>query len=131
MTRSLRAGFSSPLAPCGGRECLSHSGCFVWLERVSDFDTFMVMLDRRGRRYGLSGSRILSRIRRHGGLCALCQLRHAKVIDHDHATGVARGLLCAACNGAVGHYERRPEEFRSLYGDPEAVAIIDYLRRGW
>jgi|SRR6266576_5149635 len=43
-----------------------------------------------------------------GGKCAICgySKRTAKdkrlSVDHDHATGKVRGLLCSQCNTAIG-----------------------------
>lgn len=38
-----------------------------------------------------------------GGLCAVCRLPSARlVIDHVHATGEIRGLLCDRCNTGIG-----------------------------
>jgi hypothetical protein len=34
----------------------------------------------------------------HGGHCAMCWRTHALVLDHDHRTGLVRGLLCRRCN---------------------------------
>ncbi|KPC89946.1 hypothetical protein ADL27_38495 [Streptomyces sp. NRRL F-6602] len=40
------------------------------------------------------------------GTCALSPcVREAKVVDHCHATGRVRGLLCQGCNVAVGFVE--------------------------
>lgn len=40
-----------------------------------------------------------------GGKCALCQVATGKVkrlaVDHDHKTGLVRGLLCGPCNKDV------------------------------
>ncbi len=46
------------------------------------------------------------------GHCALCpairsgRKDHQLHIDHDHETGRVRGLLCAACNLMLGHFEK-------------------------
>jgi hypothetical protein len=34
------------------------------------------------------------------------------VIDHDHLTGLVRGVLCNACNGALGSYRDNVEMIR-------------------
>ncbi|MER6182978.1 endonuclease domain-containing protein [Streptomyces sp. NPDC001652] len=52
----------------------------------------------------------------HGRRCAVCGFRDLRLIDdHDHDTGLIRGLLCRSCNGCEPHddglfgkYRERP-----------------------
>jgi hypothetical protein len=36
-----------------------------------------------------------------GSLCQACRVAPSGVIDHDHFTGLIRGLLCHYCNGRI------------------------------
>jgi hypothetical protein len=43
-----------------------------------------------------------------GNTCAICKLpdeRGRLCIDHDHVTGKVRGLICRACNLALGYFK--------------------------
>ena len=52
------------------------------------------------------------------GQCAGCNVKLVigpnTHIDHCHATGVVRGLLCAACNLAIGKVKDKAETLRRL-----------------
>jgi len=58
------------------------------------------------------------------GLCAICgnppNGQGRLHIDHDHETGMARGLLCSNCNPGLGYFKDDPERLR---------LAIEYLER--
>lgn len=52
------------------------------------------------------------------GACAICEVGvsltgQAAAIDHDHLTGDVRGLLCRACNQAIGIMRDSPARLRA------------------
>lgn len=59
-----------------------------------------------------------------GGKCALCRratgASRKLSVDHDHATGLVRGLLCRPCNTMLGHARDSTKFF---------LRCIWYLRR--
>jgi hypothetical protein len=79
-------------------------------------------LARNRRRDVLSPADYQIMMARQGGVCAICLRQPAKrlCVDHCHATGKIRGLLCRACNGALG-FLRDDENV--------AMAAATYLRK--
>ena len=57
-----------------------------------------------------------------GRRCAICQratgVSRKLAVDHDHKTGIARGLLCSPCNKLLGHLRDSVDI---------AQRVIDYL----
>jgi hypothetical protein len=55
-----------------------------------------------------------------GGKCEICG-ENARSIDHEHARGHVRGVLCKKCNTALGLMRDRPDLLRSaaLYLEQE------------
>ena len=73
------------------------------------------------RRYGLTFPEVEALWNAQGGLCGIChqaiRLRGEKgrdkaVVDHCHATGEVRGLLCTPCNLMIGYASDNPETLR-------------------
>jgi hypothetical protein len=65
------------------------------------------------------------------GLCAICHRATGKTrrlsVDHDHATGLVRGLLCRPCNDMLGHARDSVEFFlvaAAYLVCPPAVGVI-------
>lgn len=65
--------------------------------------------------YGLKAGEYALLLHKQGGVCYIC--RRAKgitkklAVDHDHATGYVRGLLCGPDNKLIGHLRDDPEAF--------------------
>lgn len=53
-------------------------------------------------RYGMTPAEFEERVKSQGGLCAICRRKAAVQVDHDHETGIVRGVLCLHCNAALG-----------------------------
>lgn len=68
--------------------------------------------------YGITPEEYEEMLAKQGGLCAVCRGepygRGNKLhVDHDHATGRVRGLLCHGCNASLGLMKESPERLRS------------------
>lgn len=61
-------------------------------------------------RYGLTPDKFNALMVSQDGQCRICRGRLVLTgrgchVDHDHETGLVRGLLCFRCNIALGWYE--------------------------
>lgn len=56
--------------------------------------------------YGITPEDYDAMLASQNGVCAICERNDPRgqrlAIDHDHVTGAVRGLLCRACNTALG-----------------------------
>lgn len=63
------------------------------------------------REYKMTAADVEFMLDRQGGRCPLCGetlsgSKRKRAIDHDHATGAVRGILCSGCNTTLGFYEK-------------------------
>lgn len=67
------------------------------------------------RRYGVSAVDVDHMIEQQQGLCPVCErdLGSKPHVDHDHATGAVRQVLCFTCNGGLGLFADDPARLRS------------------
>lgn len=83
-----------------------------------------IKASRLKRKYGLTPGAFDALLRGQGGKCAACGTvdwrPNGPAVDHDHATGAVRGILCGKCNLTEGLFK----------GDPSRVrALADYMER--
>ncbi len=83
----------------------------------------------RLQRYGVTELQYADMYRRQNGRCAICldqvssaprERTKSAHIDHDHATGRVRGLLCAYCNVGLAQFKDSADRLRGA---------ISYLKR--
>lgn len=82
--------------------------------------------------YGMTESQYLELLARQGGVCGICgdtptplpvgDGERRLVVDHDHATGRVRGLLCWTCNLGLGNFRDDPSRLASA---------LSYLAHPW
>lgn len=77
-------------------------------------------------RYGIGAEEYDKLLASQGGGCAICggdekDSRSRELpVDHDHATGAVRGILCDPCNRVLGLFRDDPKILRSA---------VNYLRK--
>jgi hypothetical protein len=78
------------------------------------------------RKRGVDPEQALAALCEHDGLCALCGTNNPGTkkgwaVDHCHATGKVRGILCIGCNTGLGGFKDDPNLLRKA---------AEYLKRG-
>jgi predicted nucleic acid-binding Zn ribbon protein len=78
--------------------------------------------------YGLKYKEVIAMREKQDNVCAICKtsgfmmndrVKSALNVDHDHKTGLVRGMLCHNCNRALGLFQDDIEIIQSA---------IDYLK---
>lgn len=72
------------------------------------------------KKYGLTEDQYRALLKKQGRACAICGARQNVVagkerhfvVDHDHVTGIIRGILCNACNLGLSFFADSPSALR-------------------
>jgi hypothetical protein len=81
--------------------------------RASGEITKSLLKNTAKKRCGLSSKEYQEMLEESNHRCSICKLpertlRRGKPmqlsVDHDHETGIIRGILCHSCNAALGHF---------------------------
>ncbi|MFA1547181.1 endonuclease VII domain-containing protein [Actinomadura chokoriensis] len=68
--------------------------------------------NRLRQRYGINDEDARWLLSVQGGMCAVCWSAPAEHVDHDHVTGVVRGMACGGCNAGMGQLGDDPTSLR-------------------
>jgi hypothetical protein len=101
-TRASRSGYGSYCLPCHSARCRANAD-----KRGGDRTYHLT------RRYGITAAEADHLLEHQQGLCAVCNAAPAAHVDHDHATGAVRALLCFNCNGGLGQFKDDPDVLRA------------------
>lgn len=63
-------------------------------------------------KYGMTLGQFFMMLAEQKYKCAICKkpfpIRSSIKVDHDHSTGMVRGLLCNSCNNGLGRFKDNP-----------------------
>lgn len=68
------------------------------------------------RKFNLSVEEYEEQSARQGGVCVICGETNGDrrlAVDHNHATGANRGLLCTKCNAGLGNFKENLGSLRA------------------
>jgi hypothetical protein len=101
-TTRTKSGYHAYCKPCHNKR--GH----VSREKVGGSRTYHL-----SRRYGITAAEADYLLAQQNGMCAICNAAPAVHVDHDHATGAVRALLCFNCNGGLGQFRDDPAVLRA------------------
>jgi hypothetical protein len=79
------------------------------------------------RRYDIGADDVRLLIEAQGGRCLICGREDPEHVDHDHDTGLVRGILCFNCNGGLGQFGDDVDRLAGAIAYLDAAASDDDL----
>ena len=87
------------------------------------------------REFGITLDQYEQLLAEQGGVCAICKSpppgRRLMPVDHDHDTGVVRGILCHFCNIGLGMFKDNPKSLSAAIIYLAALAAEPPTCRLW
>jgi hypothetical protein len=86
-----------------------HAKAKIWRKNNSQYRRYKRLVES----YGCNQATYDKFFKEQNGVCAICGREETRIargslcklaVDHDHETGIIRGLLCYHCNLALGHF---------------------------
>jgi hypothetical protein len=112
------AWLNKPCARCGknkGPKFCDKKYCYRCTSAVKKDSSNKAHRARVAKVYGIEPEDYDRLYAAQDGRCAICRRATGKTrrlsVDHDHATGKVRGLLCRPCNQMLGHARDDPDFF--------------------
>ena len=96
---------------CGGRATKCKACLKKYLKEYGKNHPDKILNRRYKAVYDITLDDYRNMLNSQGGVCKICKTNADKrrlAVDHDHTTGKVRGLLCANCNQALGHFNDDP-----------------------
>src|ERR1017187_7428681 len=143
-------GGDEPCPDCGGPKFRTAKRCRNGFRKYPDEQHLTAAERMRAYRRTPQGARVVRRanlkskfgitetdydemLEQQDGVCAACGKEETHrnqygvcslAVDHDHETGVVRGLLCGRCNRALGLFGASPERVGALLSYIERVKEV-------
>jgi hypothetical protein len=96
--------------PHPGPRCATHHRAFKRQQKANNHDRMVFKV------YGIEPGEYERMYEEQGGVCFICRRANGRTkrlaVDHDHDTGLVRGLLCGPCNKFVGYVRNSADAFR-------------------
>lgn len=96
--RKCKRAYANKFISISSRECIHCRAERNWLEK-----------------YGLTPEAYIEMLNEQEGKCCICENDTEEIlqVEHDHKTGIVRGLVCGNCNKMLGQAKDNPKVLRA------------------